>query len=253
MTISPSLAISVTVLTKNSSKKLRATLESTKDFQEVVVLDSGSTDNTQEIARSFSNVKFFESEFLGFGPMKKKAASLATHDWIFNLDSDEVLSPELLLALKNLKLAPETVYGFDRHNHYRGKWIKGCDWYPDRVTRLYNKKETDYNDAKLHEKIGSFPSQKLIYVDHPIQHFPYENVSSLIQKLDHYSSIYASEKKGKHISLLGLSLRAAYSFFRNYILKRGFLLGRDGLLISFCSAAGVFFKNMKLLEANDES
>jgi len=246
------MQISVTVLTKNSEAKLRKTLESARGFDEVIVLDSGSTDSTEAIAKSFSNVKFFKHDFLGFGPMKKKAASFTRNEWVFNLDSDEVLSDELLKDLSGRKLDPSLVYKVSRRNHYRGKWIKGCDWYPDSVIRLYNKSKTDYNEAKLHEKIVIQEGQRLEKLSGEIFHYPYENVSGLIQKLDHYSTLYAQEKKGKKISLIGLSLRAFYSFFRNYILKRGIFMGREGLLISFCSAAGVFYKNMKLLEENEK-
>lgn len=246
------MQISVTVLTKNSEAKLRKTLESVRTFDEVIVLDSGSTDETEQIAKSFTNVKFFKHEFLGFGPMKKKAASFAKNEWVFNLDSDEVLSADLLKDLSERKLDLNLVYKVSRRNHYRGKWIKGCDWYPDSVIRLYNKTKTDYNEAKLHEKIVIQDDQRLETLSGEIFHYPYENVSQLIQKLDHYSSLYAQEKKAKKISLLGLSLRSLYSFFRNYILKRGIFMGREGLLISFCSAAGVFYKNMKLLEENEK-
>ncbi|MEZ4814577.1 MAG: glycosyltransferase family 2 protein [Bdellovibrionota bacterium] len=245
------MKISVTILTRNSEAKLGKTLESVRSFDEIIVLDSLSTDKTEEIARSFPNVKFFAGAFLGFGPMKKKAASLAKNDWILNLDSDERLNNELIEDLSTKDLNPKRVYEVSRRNHYRGKWIKGCDWYPDSVIRLYDRTQTNYNDSKIHEKVELKEGIRVESLQGAILHYPYENISELIQKLDHYSTLYASEKRGKNISLFSLSMRAAYSFFRNYILKRGILLGREGLLISFCSAAGVFYKNMKLLEAND--
>ena len=253
MTSSPKLLISATVLTKNSSRKLSATLKSLEDFAEVIVLDSGSSDNTEEIAKSFSNVKYYQSEFLGFGPMKQKASSYASHDWIMSVDSDEVLSAELLGALKGLNLGANSVYSFTRRNHYRGKWIKGCDWYPDSVIRLYNKKITNFSEAKLHEKILLNSSTKLIRLSYPIFHYPYDSVAELIKKLDHYSSIYAEDHKGRRISVVGIVFRTLYSFFRNYFLKLGVFQGRAGLLISFCSAAGVFYKYFKLLEINDDA
>lgn len=247
------MQISVTILTKNSALKLKRTLDSTRNFHEVIILDSGSTDATEEIARSYPNVKFYKSDFLGFGPMKKKAASYASSSWILNVDSDEVLSQELLQDIFSREFKDNVVYGVDRRNHYCGKWIKGCDWYPDAVFRLYNKNKTDYDDAKLHEKILVREGLRLEKLSGEILHYPYEDVSGLIKKLDHYSTLYAEEKRGKSVSLISLSLRTLYSFFRNYILKRGIFLGREGLLISFCSAAGVFYKNMKLLEENEKN
>ena len=247
------LNLSVTILSKNSAAKIGKALASVGFAKEVIVLDSGSTDSTETIAKSYPNVKFYKDTFCGFGPMKNKAAALATQDWIFNLDSDEVLSPELQEELKALSFHEKKIYKMPRRNHYRGKWIKGCDWYPDSVIRLYHRKITSYSDAIIHEHVLLAEGQKLEVLNGSILHFPYENVSQLISKLDHYSTLYAEQKKGKRISTLELCFRSLFSFFRNYILKRGFMLGREGVLISFCSAAGVFYKNMKLIEANESA
>ena len=131
--------ISITILTKNSEEVLEKTLESTVAFSEVVLLDTGSTDGTLEIARKFHNVKIFNAPFQGFGKTHNVATSFASNDWVFSLDSDEVLSKELVQELLNKELDSQCVYAVRRRNFLYGKEIKGCSgWNPDWVLRLYN-------------------------------------------------------------------------------------------------------------------
>src|SRR5581483_11061610 len=138
--------ISVTVLTKNSEKYLEKVLEKASRFDEIAVLDTGSEDSTFEIIKNFPKVTLYKSPFLGFGPSHNLISSLAKHDWILSLDSDEILTDALIEEILQVKLHPSCVYSFPRKNFYRGKWIKGCGWYPDRVFRLYNRNETRFTD-----------------------------------------------------------------------------------------------------------
>src|SRR5580692_2654811 len=130
--------ISVTILTKDSSETIAKTLDSCCGFYEVIVCDTGSKDETLQIATQYPNVRIVEKPFEGFGPSHNAAVQEASHDWILSIDSDEVFSEELFQEIQGLALNPDTVYSLFRSNYFRGKCIKGCaGWYPDRVIRLF--------------------------------------------------------------------------------------------------------------------
>src|SRR5579864_6785822 len=124
------IPVSVTILAKNSARILREVLGALRSFDEVILLDNGSTDATMEIAAGFPNVKIHRTEFKGNGPLHNEATALARNDWIFSLDSDEVMTPELLAEIRALKLDENCVYSLPSKNFYNGKWIRTCGWYP---------------------------------------------------------------------------------------------------------------------------
>jgi glycosyltransferase involved in cell wall biosynthesis len=243
-------AISVTLLTRNSEKYLVEVLEALKAFDEVLVLDNGSTDRTMEIARCYTNVTLHESAFIGFGPLKNKAATLARNDWILSIDSDEIVSPELAAEIQSRKLADEMIYAIHRDNYYAGKLIECCGWGNDWVKRLYCRKKTAYNDNQVHESILE-TGMKVYALKGRMRHYSYENATHLVQKMHHYSTLFAQENAGKRKSSPVKAVsRALFAFFRCYILKRGWLNGYEGLLISVTNANGVFYKYIQLDEAN---
>jgi glycosyltransferase involved in cell wall biosynthesis len=243
--------ISVTVLTKNCSDTLGATLAALQSFPEVIVLDTGSTDKTLEIARGFPNVKIHLTPFLGFGPTHNLASSLATHDWILSIDSDELPSPPLLQEIENLPLNPECVYAIQRHNMFNGKHIKWCaGWHPDWVVRLYNRRQTCFSDHAVHEQViaKGFATVRL---SSPLFHTPYRSYSDFLGKMETYSTLFAKQNQGKRSSSLSKAiLHTALAFFKNYILKRGFLGGREGFIISVYNAHTTYYKYLKLSEQN---
>lgn len=173
--------ISVCILTKNASETLEKCLTSVMDFPEVILLDNGSEDHTLEMAKKYPNVNVHLSPFLGFGPLRNVAASLAKNDWILALDSDEVLSPALRKEIFSLILKEDCVYSFSRHNFFQGKWIKGAGWYPDKVVRLYHKKNTCYSGAQVHESVVTSQS-KIVSLRSPIFHTPYRSYSDFLKK-----------------------------------------------------------------------
>ena len=246
--------ISVTILTKDCAETLEATLESVKDFNEVIVLDSGSQDETLDIAKHYPNVKVYEKPFLGFGEMHNLATSLATHDWIFSIDSDEVLTKEAEKELLSLKLAPCNVYSILRHNFFNGKRIKWCGgWHPDWVLRLYNRKSTQFSLAKVHEKILT-EGLTIKRLKHPLLHTPYRTMSDFLDKMQNYSTLFAKQNQGKRpVSLLQAIFHGWFAFFKSYVLKRGFLGGREGFIISLYNGHTTFYKYMKLSERTHEN
>lgn len=240
--------ISAIVITKNASQYISECLKALEDFSEVIILDNGSDDNTLQIARGFEKVKVFEHEFIGFGPLRKLATSYTKNDWILSIDSDEILSEEAIKYIDGLDLNKEYVYSFRRLNHYNGRAIKGCGWYPDKVKRLFNKNETNFNDNHVHESVIS---TKVKNIPFDIKHYTCGNVSQMLEKMNKYTTIYANEKAGKKkTSLLKAIVSAKWAFIKSFIFKRGFLYGTDGLAISICNSLGAFFKHFKLLEKN---
>lgn len=242
--------ISVTILTKNSQKYLKEVLLSLQMFEEVLLYDTGSTDETLNIAMTFPNVKIHRGEFSGFGPTHNKASDSAKHDWILSIDSDEVVTEEMAAEIRRVVLNPNAVYSFPRHNYYRGKFIKWCGWYPDRQFRLYHRKHTRFTDAQVHEAVV-IENMHHIPLNAPLRHYSYENVSDFLSKMQSYSELFAVQNKGKKKSSISKAiLHGWFAFFKSYVLKRGFMGGYEGFVISVYNGNTAFYKYLKLLEAN---
>lgn len=244
--------ISVTILTKNSQAYLKEVLEALIQFDEVLICDTGSQDSTFSIAKQFPNVIVYERPFEGFGPTHNIASNLAKNDWILSIDSDEVVTTELAREIAELNLSSGCVYSFPRHNEYKGKWIKWCGWYPDRQVRLYNRKETSFNDAQVHESIQT-ESMRKIELNSPLRHYSYAKVSDFLYKMQSYSDLFALQYQGKKSSSLCKAiLHGFFAFFKSYILKKGVMGGQEGFEISFYNANTAFYKYLKLAEANQK-
>ena len=243
--------ISCVIIAKNAEQTLSATLDSLKDFDDVVVYNNNSNDNTDAIAKSYANVQLVQGEFIGFGPTKNVAASFAKSEWILSLDADEVLSPEFVNQLLHVKLGSANVYAITRINFYKTTQIKHC-WGNDIIVRLYNKTVTAFTDKKVHEKIldEGFQTKML---EGEVLHFPYASITDFIVKLDRYSTIFAQDNAGKKSSSPTKAFfNGLFSFFKTYFIKRGFLDGYAGLVIAFSHMATNFYKYIKLYEINKE-
>lgn len=245
--------ISVTMLTKNSSRFVEQALAALSGFDEVIVLDNGSTDNTMEIAARFPNVRIVEHEFIGFGPLKNLAAQAAKHDWIINVDSDEIMTAELANELKTMKLDTNAVYTVPIINHFRGKAIRGCGWGGMRKRRLYNRTRTRFRNDMVHEKLEIPDGVKITdEIRHSLLHYMYNSVHQLLHKMQLYSDLFAEQNVGRRrASVLSASLHAWWAFIRDYFIKRGFLDGAEGWIICLTAANVVFYKHLKLREANE--
>jgi glycosyltransferase involved in cell wall biosynthesis len=242
--------ISVTILAKDAEKYLKEVLSALMRFDEVVLLDTGSQDSTIAIAKSFPNVVVHTSPFLGFGPSHNLATSLATHDWILSIDADEVVTDALVDEILALTLSSDTVYKVSRHNFYRGKFIKGCGWYPDCPVRLYNRTKTRFSDAMVHEAIITEGFQ-VKQLKNPLHHYPYSTISDFLAKMQSYSTLFAKQYQGNRKSSLKIALgHACFAFMKSYFLKRGILLGKEGFIISLYNAHTAYYKYLKLDELN---
>jgi glycosyltransferase involved in cell wall biosynthesis len=242
--------ISVTILTKNSEAYLSECLEALKAFSEVLILDNGSTDRTFDIAGKFANVRVYEHPFTGFGPMKNLAVDKSSNDWILSIDSDEIVTPELAGEILNLDLDSNCLYTVVRDNYYHGRMIRGCGWGNDRVSRLFNRKTTRFNNKLIHEGVEKKEGMASKLLNGRLKHYSYDNSSQLIQKMQHYSTLWAEENLGrKKTTPVKALLNGFITFFQSYVVKKGWLYGYEGLLISISNANGAFYKYIKLYEA----
>jgi len=238
--------ITVTILAKNAAETLTATLDSLSRFPEVLLLDTGSTDNTIEIAKGYPNVKALEASFQGFGKTHNLASSLAANDWILSIDSDEIVSEELASEITALSLNPNAVYTLNRHNYFNGKAIRCCaGWHPDPVLRLYHRGKTRFTDAEVHETVKT-EGFSIIPLKGPLLHTPYRSIEQFLSKMQLYTTLFASENQGKPSSLGKAIRHGLAAFFKSYILKRGFLGGKEGFVISVYNAHTAYYKYLKL-------
>ena len=244
-------SISVVMIAKDAASTIGISLESLKSFSEVIVYLNNSSDETEDIAKTYVNVKIIHGEFIGFGPTKNVAASYASNDWILSLDTDEVLDQRFVEYVQQLHLKEDTVYTILRSNYYKDKEIKHC-WGNDVIVRLYHRNRTSFTNSKVHEKILD-TTMKVESLKGEVKHFPYAGLSDFIMKIDRYSSLFADANVGKKSSSPAKAiLNAKFSFIKTYFLKKGFLDGYAGLIIAFSHMATNFYKYMKLYEANKE-
>lgn len=244
--------ISVVMLTKNSSQYLSEVLGQLKSFDEVIILDNGSTDDTIEIAKRFQNIIVHEHTFIGFGPLKQLAVSFAKNEWVLSIDSDEILEDRLIAEISSISLDPNTVYAIKRDNYYQKKLIRCCGWQNDYVLRLFNKTKVYFNNKQVHESLMT-DHVNIEKLNNVMRHYSFKNVEELLSKMQHYSTLYAKENSAIKTSSAGKAFfRAIFSFFKNYILQKGFLYGYEGLIISVSNANGVFYKYIKLMEENQK-
>lgn len=246
------IPLSVAIITKNEEVNLPLCLESIAFADQVVVVDSGSDDNTLDIASAFGCDVFVEP-FKGFGPQKQFAIDRCRHDWVLVLDADERLPEETAQVIKEIVMSSEkgvAGYSFPRKNYFQGRWIRHMGWWPDRIVRLFLKGWGGMTGTLVHESISvDGPVRE---IDAPIKHFTESNLSKVLIKIDRYSTLSAEEEfnKGNSSSVWSAAFRANIAFFQNYFLKLGFLDGAQGFTLSVTDAVNKFFKYTKLSELN---
>jgi len=245
--------ISVTILTKNSERYLPQVLAALQSFDEVVIYDTGSTDNTLAIAKQYPNVVIYEEPFIGFGPTHNRASHAAKNDWILSIDHDEVVTLEMVEAIVNTPLNEGCVYAFPRNNYFNGKFIKWCGWHPDYQVRLYNRKRTHFSSAQVHEAVVA-KNLEHIRLHTPIKHYSYASIGEFLDKMQFYSTLFATQHVGKKSSSpLKAVLHGCFAFIKSYVIKRGFLGGYEGFAISRYNGHTAYYKYLKLYEANQRA
>jgi glycosyltransferase involved in cell wall biosynthesis len=246
--------ISAVIITFNEELFIDKCLTSIDGIaDEIVVVDSFSTDKTEEICKKH-NVRFIKHKFDGYRDQKNYALTLATHKNILSLDADEALSDRLresILAIKeNWKYDG---YLFNRRNNFCGKWIRYSAWYPDRQLRLFYSDKGQFGELNLHEKFLMSNGTKVGKLKGDLLHWAFSSYQDHIDKMSKYSLIGAEEfyKAGRKASLLTPYIHSVWGFFRTYIIRGGFLDGRNGYLICYLYAKSTFFKYKKLRHFNN--
>ena len=241
--------ISACIISFNEEKKIEACLKSLDGIaDEIIVVDSLSTDQTTQVAAKF-NTTIIQHSFLGYAKQKNLAVSHARYDWVLSLDCDERLSPQLRQSLLNIKnnLDHCDAYGMARKTFYVYRWLNHC-WYPDRKIRLFNKNKARWGGINLHEKV-IVDSNRVDTLKGDILHYSFDTISAHIHTLDRFTDIAAQEviQKRKKVTVLSPFSHAIWMFIRMYILHRGFLDGFAGLVASVLSFMHVFVKYSKVL------
>jgi glycosyltransferase involved in cell wall biosynthesis len=224
--------VSVTIITLNERGNIAECLASVAWADEVIVSDSGSTDGTVDICRSMG-AQVHTDDWLGFGAQKNLCASRASNPWVLNIDADERVPPALAAEIREaIDSGDLEGYTMPRRNHFGGRWIKHCGWYPDRNLRLYRKDAGGFSESMVHESVkvdGVTGSLK-----NPLEHYTYSDVSDYLGRMQRYSTLAAEEMhaRGRRAGVLDLLIRPPVTFIKMYILRRGFLEGRLGLVLS---------------------
>ncbi len=238
------IPVSVAMIAKNAEATITESLESLKSFDEVLLYLNNSTDNTKNIAESFSNVTIVEGEFTGFGPTKNSAATAAKHDWILSLDSDEIVPTDLLEEIASLDLSDTNMLGIiKRDNYFYGKKINYSGWGKDYLVRLYNKKVHTFNANNVHEFIPELPQSHSVKLKQSFSHLALTDINQFLDKIKYYSDLGAEGKKSCFV--LTPVFKAFFAFFKTYVLQLGFMDGWRGLVIAVSDANGRFYRYVK--------
>ncbi len=251
-----SMKLSVVLITFNEEDRLEETLKSCLFIaDEIVVVDSFSTDNTVAIAEKFK-AKILKHRFLDFGTQKNIALNLASFPWVLNLDADERVSEQLQQEILKLKQLPDNEIDVDgflikRKSKYLGRWITHSGWYPDRKLRLFKKEKSAWS-GRIHERLHLDGTTKKL--DGDILHFTYRHITDHITRLNKYSQLQSQDivAKGKKCLYLRVLLLPSITFIRFYIWKLGFLDGLPGFVIALISSWSTAMKYLKAIEIKRE-
>jgi glycosyltransferase involved in cell wall biosynthesis len=244
------MTLSVIVIAKDEEASIARTLRSVAFADEIVVVDSGSADRTADIAREHGAKVTVTPDWPGFGPQKNRALALATGDWVLSLDADEWLteqsSAEIRHAIANGK--PEiAAYRLPRRSSFCGRFLSHSGWWPDYVVRLFRRERGRFSDDIVHEHL--VVEGPLATLTEPILHETFVDLEDLVDKMNHYSTASAVQlqREGRTAGLGEAIARALWAFFRTYVLRAGFLDGREGFMLAFATAEGTYYRYAKLM------
>jgi len=274
--------LGVALITRDAQRHLAACLQAVQFADDVVVLDSGSTDDTCAIARAAGARVVSNTDWQGFGIQKNRAIALLETDWILLVDADEIVSPELAAAIQGAMLRANTgsgviattdaptniatdsvrkVYSLDRLSCFCGRWVQHSGWRPDRVARLFRRGTARFSDDRVHERLltvgenGEETTAEIETLEGVLLHYSYDDISAVLRKLDTYSAAGAQQRfeRGGSASFNKAVGRAVWAFLRTYLLKRGFLDGQAGFMIATLNAQTVYYRFLRLVELQEAS
>jgi glycosyltransferase involved in cell wall biosynthesis len=240
--------LSVIIITKNEQAAIADCLSSIAWAEEIIVLDSGSTDDTVAICKSFG-ASVTNTDWPGFGAQKNRALALAKGDWVLSIDADERVSPVLRQEIEAAMANPEknAAFRMPRQSSYCGQFIRHSGWWPDYVTRLFRRDSARFSDDLVHERVLVEGTTQTLMA--PLLHISYTSLEEVLEKTNRYSSDGAAMAyaRGKRASLKMALLHGLWAFFRTYILRRGFLDGKMGFILAVSNAETTYYRYLKLM------
>ncbi|HDP98293.1 MAG TPA: glycosyltransferase family 2 protein [bacterium] len=240
--------LSVTIITLNEEQNIKRCLNSVGWADEIIVVDTGSDDNTLQICRKFG-CRTLQTHWRGFGLTKRLAVDSARHDWILSVDADEALTEALQQRIQQILQQPDSVgYRIKRNSFYLNRLIRHCGWNRDYPLRLFNRRFGNFSDKKIHESVEVMG--KISRIDEPLLHYTYPTIQSHVARMNRYSELGAEQAidSGKSATIISAFARGLIKFIKMYLLQQGFLDGKAGLILSCNSAYGVFLKYLKIWE-----
>ncbi len=242
------ISVSVAIVTKNEARNIKDALESVKDFDDIVVVDSISSDNTTEICREYTD-RVYEQEWQGYAAQKQTAIDYAKNNWVLILDADERVTPELKQEIME-KINENSLSGFyiPRKNFFLGKWIRNSGWWPDYTLRLFRKEVSKMEPRAVHEKVNV--TGPVGHINAPFEHYTYRTLSDYIGKMDNYASLSAVELESRSFisSFISMLFSPMVVFIKRYLVRQGFRDGLHGLVLAVLYSFYTFLKYAKVLE-----
>jgi glycosyltransferase involved in cell wall biosynthesis len=242
--------VSVITITLNEERNIEACLQGVRWADEIIVLDSGSTDRTMELAKRYTN-RVERVEWKGYGGTRNMGLDRASADWILWLDADERGTDELAAEIQEILRADDPAiagYAVARRAYFLGRWIRHCGWYPSRVIRLFRRRQGRFTESRVHEELrvnGGVSNSRgdlVHYTDPDLHHY--------FEKFNRYTTLAAEDMKaaGRTCSIYDLLVRPSFTFVKMYLLRLGVMDGMAGFVLCVCSSAYVFTKYAKLWE-----
>ena len=243
------MKLSVIIITKNGEALVRRCLESVAWADEIVVVDSGSTDRTVEICREFGAKVHVTPDWPGHGPQKNRALDRATGEWVFSLDHDEWATAEVREEILATVAAPgdRVAFALPRRSSFCGRFMRHSGWWPDHVTRLWRRGAARFSEDHMHDRV--IVNGPMARLRHPIMHESVSSLDQMIGKMNSYSSASAAmlHRQGRRASLATALLHGWWAFMRTYFLRLGFLDGREGFMLAVANAEGSYYRYLKLM------
>ena len=243
------MKLSAVVITKDNERTIARCVESLAWADEVVVVDSGSTDRTPEICRSLGAAVHVTDDWPGHGPQKNRALDRASGEWVLSIDSDEWVTPELRADIERVLAAPQARHGYaiPRRSSFCGRYMRHSGWWPDYVVRLFRRDSGRFTDDHTHERL--VVKGAIGRLRQPIMHEAITDLDQMLGKMNGYSSSLAHMRaqRGARGGLLKGVLHGTWAFFRTYVMRLGFLDGREGFILAVANAEGSYYRYVKLL------